>query len=277
MTEQFYQHPGEVREARNFRCLHCNDIFTAPQGLDGHLSRVHNIDPRNLRYKEDWDVTTNVAGDYTPVENRQPSTYLGDRIMKSRMETTHNLECIVAGCGKVYSSSPGMSGHQQRKHNQGAVKDVNWQWTKDPVTINDLRSRAAQERKGITVGATAAAQPRTDIKAEESFNLKCLVSRCGWVVGSLPGMVGHLRRKHNQGARKSVNWERTKEPLAQEGRGRTPTPETPRTKRPYEKRQPGALQPSPLILSPDSKYIEIAAVIRVPISVGQAEIIQSGI
>ncbi len=200
-----YQHPGEVREALNFQCLHCNDIFTAPQGLDGHLSRVHNVDLRNLRYKKDWDVTTNVAGDYTPVENRQPSIYSGDRIMKSEMELTHNLECLMPGCVAVYASTAGMSQHQKGEHDQGSKLKVNYQWTKKPITFKNKLAEAAQARKGI--GMTAA-------------------------------------------------------------------PETSRTKRPYKRRQP---QQQPIVITPHDKYIEIAAVIRVPISVGQAEIIQSGI
>lgn len=208
MTESYYNHPGEVREAMNFQCLHCDKIFTAPQGLDAHLQKVHNIDLRNFQFKVDWDVTKETAKDHTPTVNRKPSTiiYSGDRRMKSRKEKTHNLECLR--CGEVYSSSPGMSGHTKRKHGEGAKINVNWQWSLKPTTISDLRSRAAQAEKGI--GATAT----------------------------------------------------------------TPI-EQPRTKRKYTRRQPilAELKPSPLILSPDSKYIEIPAVIRVPISVGQAEII----
>lgn len=267
MTEQYYQYPGDVREAMNFQCLHCNKIFTAPQGLDGHLTKVHKIDLRNFQYKKDWDITTETAGDYTPIVDRKPSTTIsGDRRMKSKQEKTHNLECIVQGCGVIYSSSAGMSVHQIKAHGQGSRKDVNWRWSLKPTTINDLRSRAAQERKGIRT--TAAAEP------EERLNYKCLVTGCGQVVKSLPGIIGHLRRKHNQGARKSVNWERVKEPATQKGRDRTPIaapaeqPQQPRAKRPYARRQP-----QQVVVTPDSTHIEIAATIRVPISVGQAEII----
>lgn len=274
MAEPYYNHPGEVREAMNFQCLHCDKIFSTPQGLCGHLYRLHKIKTQDIQHKQDWEVTNKIADDNTPSPsiNRNISTTIsGDRRMKSKQELTYNLECIVPGCGKVYSSSAGMSMHQRKAHGQGSKRDVNWRWTKKPTTINDLRSRASQERKGI--GKAAAEQPRTiDTKAEGS-NLKCLVEGCGRVLGSLPGMVGHLRRKHGQGARKSVNWARTNEPLAQEGRGRGRTVPA-STKQPRTKRQPVMLQPSPLILSPDSKYIEIAAVIRVPITIGQAEILQ---
>ena len=161
-----------------------------------------------------------------------------------------------------------MSGHQKRVHGQGAKLSVNWQWTTEPVTINDLRSRAAQERKGIATPSTD--QPRIKPEAEGSLNFKCL--RCERVIGSLPGTVGHLRRVHNQGARKDVNWERTKEPITQ--RGPTTAAEAPRTKRSYTRRQPIAPKPTSLVLSPDSKFIEIDAVIRVPIEIGQPEITQ---
>ncbi len=209
MTEPYYNHTGEVREALNFRCLHCNDIFTAPQGLGGHLSRMHNIDPQNLQHKKDWDVTADIAGDYMPIENRKPSLYSGDRKMKSKIELTHNLECLVPGCRAIYVSSAGMSVHQKKAHgNQGSVQDVNWRWTKEPTTINDKRSRAAQQRKGIGGAAPPASA------------------------------------------------------------------EQPRPKRKYTKRvKSDVMMPTPLMLTPDSKFIEIAAVIRVPITIGQAEII----
>ena len=205
MTEPYYNHPGEVREAKNFQCCHCPKILSTPQGLCGHLLRLHKIKPQDIQHKQDWEVTGRVADDNVPMptinRNVSTSSFSGDRRMKSKQEMTHNLECIVQGCGKVYSSSAGMTVHQRKAHGQGAKKDVNWHWTKKPTTINDLRSRAAQQRKGIgPADASVVEQPQPP-------------------------------------------------------------------KRKYVRRQP-------LVLTPDSKTIEINAVIRVPISIGQAEILQ---
>lgn len=263
MTEPFYNHPGEVREAMNFRCLHCNKIFTSSQGLDAHLAQVHKTNLRNFQYKKDWDVTTEIAGNHLPIVGRKSTYKSGDRPMKSSAERKFNLKCLVEGCGAVYSSSAGMSQHQMKVHNQGSKRNVNWEWTTDPVTFKDKRAVAAQGRKGIGATATAG-QSRIKTEVEGSLNFKCLI--CKRVIGSLSGMVSHLRRVHKQGPNKNVNWERTKEPITY------PTESYKRGS--YKRRQQVVPAPTPLILSPDSKYIEINAVIRVPIEIGQPEILQ---
>ncbi len=199
MTESNYQYPGDVREPKNFQCCHCPKILSTPQGLCGHLYKVHNIEPQNVRHKTDWETTDEVADNNKPSINRNVSIS-GDKTMKSDDERKFNLKCLVEGCGKIYSSSVGMSQHQMSKHNQGSKQDENWEWTTDPVTFKNKRAMASQARKGIGTTATA--------------------------------------------------------------------------KRPT-RRQQVAPKPTPLILSPDSKYIEISAVIRVPIEIGQPEILQS--
>lgn len=97
MTTSNFLHPGEIRKATNLLCLHCNRVFIAPQGLGGHLLRVHKISPTNIQQGVDWEVTNQVADSYKYISNR-----IGDGKMKSKMEETHNFECLR--CGAVLTS-----------------------------------------------------------------------------------------------------------------------------------------------------------------------------
>ena len=208
MAEPHYEHPGEVREAKNFQCLHCGKVFTTPQGLCGHLYRLHAIKAQDIQYQRDWEITNGIADDNepSPAINRTISTFSGDKKMKSKQEMTHNLECIVEGCGKVYGSSAGVSNHQTRNHGQGSKIDVNWRWTKKPITYSDKRALAIQAKKGIE---------SPDITER------------------------HIDR---------------------------PSPKRKYTRKP--------LAADRVVVTPNSKFVDIPVVIRVPISIGEAEILQ---
>ncbi|MCJ7828747.1 MAG: hypothetical protein MUP81_03280 [Dehalococcoidia bacterium] len=151
-----YEHPGDVRQSWNYICLHCKKIFIAPQGLCGHLLRRHKIPPMAVQYKTDWDITDKEADYRKSVFARNINIqYTGDKKMKSRMEQQNNLECLICPPGAaVFASSAGISSHVNRKHRQGSKRDVNYRWTKLPVTTNNIRSRRSQEQKGIGVGLT---------------------------------------------------------------------------------------------------------------------------
>lgn len=56
-----YQKPNEVLEALNYRCLVCRKVFRTPQGLMGHLSKVHFIFVSYAEYGCDWGVTKAVS------------------------------------------------------------------------------------------------------------------------------------------------------------------------------------------------------------------------
>jgi len=49
--------PGDVREAVNYRCKWCGDIFRTPQGLNGHLVKKHSIRKENITFGFDWGKT----------------------------------------------------------------------------------------------------------------------------------------------------------------------------------------------------------------------------
>ncbi len=53
--------PGDVQQARNYACKHCMGVFRTPQGLMGHLSKIHHIKPQRARYKKDWYLTQQLA------------------------------------------------------------------------------------------------------------------------------------------------------------------------------------------------------------------------
>ena len=140
MVTPTYQNPGEVREAKNFQCCHCSKICSTPQGLCGHLHRLHKIRTQDIQYKRDWETTDQVANDNepSPAINRNISIS-GDRKMKSSKEREFNLKCLV--CKKpdyICSSSAGMSTHQDRRHDQGSKQGENWEWTTEPVVSQSL-------------------------------------------------------------------------------------------------------------------------------------------
>ena len=56
-----YENPGEVRIARNYRCLHCDAVFTTPQGINGHLCNQHGIEADQITHTVDWSTTKAVA------------------------------------------------------------------------------------------------------------------------------------------------------------------------------------------------------------------------
>ena len=68
-----YEHPGEVREAKNFRCYHCGAVLQTPQGINGHLHMLHKIPTDNILHGIDWGVTDKIACENSPmpVANRR--------------------------------------------------------------------------------------------------------------------------------------------------------------------------------------------------------------
>ena len=61
-----YEYPGNVREAKNFRCYHCGAVFTTPQGINGHLHNRHGVATSDIEHALDWGVTEKVACDCVP-------------------------------------------------------------------------------------------------------------------------------------------------------------------------------------------------------------------
>ena len=61
-----YEYPGNVREAKNYRCYHCGAVFTTPQGINGHLHGKHGIPTSLICHGVDWGVTDKVACNNTP-------------------------------------------------------------------------------------------------------------------------------------------------------------------------------------------------------------------
>ncbi len=61
-----YNHPGNVRQAKNFRCYHCRAVFTTPQGINGHLHNRHNIETDKIQHGINWGVTGKIACESTP-------------------------------------------------------------------------------------------------------------------------------------------------------------------------------------------------------------------
>ena len=114
---------------------------------------------------------------------------------------------------------------------------------------------------------------------ERKLNLKCLL--CSNVVySSSAGLSQHQKSKHNQGSKKGVNWDWTTDlvtfknrraELSQQQKGLVPSRRGPKPT--IDRPRPQVERP--FVLTPDQKFIEIPAVIRVPISIGQAEILQS--
>jgi len=56
-----YEHPGSVREAKNFRCYYCGAIFSTPQGINGHLHSRHKLATDEIEYAVDWGITSKIA------------------------------------------------------------------------------------------------------------------------------------------------------------------------------------------------------------------------
>lgn len=52
-----YNHPGEVRIARNYRCYECGAVFTTPQGICGHLHMKHDIPTEDITHTVHWGTT----------------------------------------------------------------------------------------------------------------------------------------------------------------------------------------------------------------------------
>lgn len=61
-----YAHPGSVRKARNYRCLHCKAVMSTPQGINGHLWRRHGVPTDQIKHAVDWGVTKADACDNKP-------------------------------------------------------------------------------------------------------------------------------------------------------------------------------------------------------------------
>lgn len=38
-----YEKPGDVKAAVNYRCRECRKVFRTPQGLNGHITKVHKV------------------------------------------------------------------------------------------------------------------------------------------------------------------------------------------------------------------------------------------
>lgn len=72
-----YEYPGNVREAKNFRCYHCGAVFSTPQGINGHLHRKHDIPTTEIKHAIDWGVTGEIACENipSPVATRKPVDY----------------------------------------------------------------------------------------------------------------------------------------------------------------------------------------------------------
>jgi len=80
--------------------------------------------------------------------------------------------------------------------------------------------------------------------------LKCLI--CGKITKSYNGMLYHLRNKHAQAhMQKGVNWECEKQPI------------------------PRAKKKSKPVIVPNMQYIEVPAIIRIPISMGPIQIVST--
>ena len=67
-----YQHPGDVRIARNYQCRHCGCVLRTAQGLNGHLVKRHDISAEKISFRKDWRTTTKeaCANKPNPVRNR---------------------------------------------------------------------------------------------------------------------------------------------------------------------------------------------------------------
>ena len=62
-----YNHPGSVRVAKNFLCLHCFMVFSTPQGINGHLRKKHHVITSEIEFKKDWHVTGRKACKNVPM------------------------------------------------------------------------------------------------------------------------------------------------------------------------------------------------------------------
>lgn len=62
-----YNHPGEVRIARNYKCYLCDAIFTTPQGINGHLHKRHEIPTGDIMHTVHWGTTTARACENNPL------------------------------------------------------------------------------------------------------------------------------------------------------------------------------------------------------------------
>lgn len=88
---------------------------------------------------------------------------------------------------------------------------------------------------------------------------KCLI--CGEVKTTQNAMLYHLRTQHNKKMKKGTTWEYS-------------TKTKKKTKKAKSKKQHLLIPPSKIpTITPNTKYIEITAVLRIPISIGQVEII----
>jgi hypothetical protein len=91
----------------------------------------------------------------------------------------------------------------------------------------------------------------------KKLNYKCLVKECSRVLGSPQGISSHLLKAHNK--KMKINKTYKKTTMAVNGRSI-------RAQSKVTKRKP---------IVPQSQYIDVQAIIRIPISLGQAMILSA--
>lgn len=85
---------------------------------------------------------------------------------------------------------------------------------------------------------------------EEYKNYKCLL--CGKLYGNNASLTSHMRQKHGQGMRFGANWNKVA----------GGTPPKPKKSKSVSK-----------IITPQTSYVDIPVVLRVPIVLGEAKIV----
>jgi hypothetical protein len=162
---------------------------------------------------------------------------------KSSRGNIQDCKCLI--CNE-YCCEGSMATHL-RQHQQGREYGVNY------VKLDEYgQPMGKKPRKpyGSSKGKKIYHSPRP---------VRCLVDGCGWT-GSDKTVYTHQKTVHNQGQAIGVNFEYT---------GEMPTKSSTiaQDKRKYQKR-------TNITLQPQGGYITVPVYIRIPIILGQAEIVQ---
>ena len=99
---------------------------------------------------------------------------------------------------------------------------------------------------------------------EGSKNRQCLL--CNKVYGPTKQAISlHMRRKHSEQARAMHNWRYTNEPR---------TEQTWHKSTAAKKAKKAKVKQTPPVILPSMNYVDIPVVLRVPLNIGQASIVQ---